>query len=126
MTGDEFHPVQERDRIAIRRVTAIALGVCVAGAVSVVVEWRMLRAQSATAASSPVTAPPPGLVEFSPIWDSERGVLLEAQQRKLLDRAEWVDRDAGIARIPIERAMDLVVDAGTAAEETPGFDAEVP
>jgi hypothetical protein len=86
----------------------------------------MLRAQSATAASSPVTAPPPGLVEFSPIWDSERGVLLEAQQRKLLDRAEWVDRDAGIARIPIERAMDLVVDAGTAAEETPGFDAEVP
>jgi len=36
-------------------------------------------------------------------WD-----LRDAQRRELAGWG-WVDRDAGIARIPIDRAMDLVV-----------------
>lgn len=31
-----------------------------------------------------------------------------AGERELLSRYEWVDRDAGIVRIPIERAMELM------------------
>lgn len=31
-----------------------------------------------------------------------------AQQQARLDRYQWIDRDAGIARIPIERAMALL------------------
>jgi hypothetical protein len=127
---EEFHPLQERDRIAIGWIAALALVVCGAGIASVAVEWMMLRAEDRAAHVAPATGAPYGPVEFSPIWDSERGITLEAQQRASLERLEWVDRDAGIARIPIERAMDLVIDAGvtvgSATPETPSLEAGAP
>jgi hypothetical protein len=113
---EEFHPLQERDRIAIGLIAAVALVVCCAGIASVAIEWMMLRAEDHAARTPPMTGAPYGLIEFSPIWDSERGLTLEAQQRARLERVEWVDRDAGIARIPIERAMDLMIDAGATDE----------
>jgi len=33
-------------------------------------------------------------------------------QRRLLDRYEWVDRTSGVVRIPVERAMDLIAERG--------------
>jgi hypothetical protein len=33
----------------------------------------------------------------------------EAEKQRLLDSWQWIDRDAGIARIPIEQAMALLV-----------------
>jgi hypothetical protein len=40
-----------------------------------------------------------------------------AAKRELLDSYGWVDRERGVARIPIERAMELV--ARTGAETAP-------
>lgn len=40
------------------------------------------------------------------------------QQRARLDRYEWIDRDAGIARIPVTRAMQLL--ATQPASSSPG------
>jgi hypothetical protein len=37
------------------------------------------------------------------------GLDLRARQRRELDRWGWVDRRAGVATIPIARAMDVVV-----------------
>jgi hypothetical protein len=45
--------------------------------------------------------------EQTPIETTERGLTLRAKQLKQLAGYGWADRDAGIARIPIERAMDL-------------------
>jgi len=39
----------------------------------------------------------------------------QAEQQALLDRHEWIDREGGVVRLPIERAMALVVEE--AAEE---------
>ncbi len=36
---------------------------------------------------------------------------LDADQLELLNSYGWVDQQAGIARIPIDRAMELVVEA---------------
>lgn len=48
---------------------------------------------------------------------------LQARDRDALDRYAWVDREAGIARVPIERAMQILVEqhrATTApAQEAP-------
>ena len=34
------------------------------------------------------------------------------RQAKLLSSYGWVDREAGVVRIPIDRAMDLVAERG--------------
>ncbi len=40
-------------------------------------------------------------------------------ERQALGRYEWVDRKAGVATIPIERAMDLVAEKGLPAPKQP-------
>jgi hypothetical protein len=47
---------------------------------------------------------------------------LHAREAEMLQGYAWVDRNAGAVRIPIERAMDLVVEKGlpTRAESTKG------
>jgi hypothetical protein len=42
---------------------------------------------------------------------SELGQVQE-RDREVLNSYAWVDRDSGVVRIPIERAMELVVDPG--------------
>ena len=41
---------------------------------------------------------------------SEKLERTEAEQRKLLEGYRWVDRDNGVVALPIERAMDLVIE----------------
>jgi len=48
-------------------------------------------------------------LQISPGQDLE--TLNEANRQKL-ESYGWVDRSTGVARIPIERAMDIVVDQG--------------
>ena len=43
--------------------------------------------------------------------DQELRAYLEAQ-RDALGRYEWLDRDAGIVRLPVERALELVLREG--------------
>jgi hypothetical protein len=42
---------------------------------------------------------------------------LRAKQKALLDGYGWVNKDAGVARIPIEDAMKIVVERGVPARE---------
>jgi hypothetical protein len=49
-----------------------------------------------------------GIVDQRPFDAQGDGMRLRARQRGVLARAAWVDRPRRIARIPIERAMDLV------------------
>jgi hypothetical protein len=41
-------------------------------------------------------------------------------QREQLESYGWVDKEGGVVRIPIERAMDLVIERGLAAEKQAG------
>lgn len=47
-------------------------------------------------------------LESAPQDDRDRYV---AEKARLLERYEWIDREQGIARIPIETAMALVAEA---------------
>ncbi len=52
-------------------------------------------------------------IEQTPLFGAASGLELHHRQREELSRYRWVDRDAGLAAIPIERAMDIVVQQGT-------------
>jgi len=101
---------QEPDRVATRRlllISGLALVVALAG---VLAAAQMLHHSSAP------PSPRARLSEISPspleqglFEHAERGLELRAEQRKRLGEYGWVDRRAGIVKIPIERAIELRV-----------------
>jgi hypothetical protein len=113
VSGFEVH--QEEDVVAPGRLVRIALMSVAVGAVGVLVAAALLLAQVGTV--TPSLAGPGGPrpatreiseVEQTPIVDTRTAADLRDVQRRELESWGWVDRDAGIARIPIERAMDVV------------------
>jgi hypothetical protein len=64
---------------------------------------------------SPINAPPAAMasppLQSTPALDL---AALRTQKRALLNEYRWVDRDKGIVRIPIERAMSLLIARGPA------------
>jgi len=84
-------PAQEEDRLPGRSIAKIAIASAIVMALSLVATHFLLvdRARAEETNASPIVYP---------------------KHAASLDRWEWVDRDAGLARIPIDRAMDLVVE----------------
>lgn len=61
--------------------------------------------------------PPPPRLEVRPLETLEQ---VRARERELLEGYGSVDREAGLARIPIERAMAILAERGwPAADEAP-------
>lgn len=61
--------------------------------------------------------PPPPRLEVRPLKTLEQ---VRASERELLEGYGWVDREAGLARIPIGRAMAILAGRGwPAADEAP-------
>src|SRR5262245_3271502 len=56
-------------------------------------------------ASGPAEPPPPPRLQQYPVQDLEN---LRSREREALDHYGWVDRDQGIVRIPVDRAIDLI------------------
>jgi hypothetical protein len=57
-----------------------------------------------------VRTPPPGTTTAPPAEDYRR---IREEQSELLREYQWIDRDTGTVRIPIERAMKLIVERGS-------------
>jgi hypothetical protein len=55
------------------------------------------------------SAPPPPNLQAQPQLELAE---FRLRQAKILSSYGWVDREAGIVRIPIDRAMDLVAERG--------------
>jgi hypothetical protein len=107
---------QESDRLANRKVIVITIASIIVFGAAVAVAGLLLgpmRAGRDIGPAAPSAAPASmGSVEQTLILGPPRGIDTRREQRASLDRWGWVDRDAGIARIPVERAMDLVADGG--------------
>lgn len=134
-----FTVQQEPDALAKRKLMTITVASCVifGGAVAVS-GWLLedLRRGRDTGPAAAAVAPTTiGILEQGLILGPPRGLEAHRAQRESLARWGWVDRDAGVARIPIDRAMDLVAagvvtdavgtdaggtDAGVAAEAGAG------
>lgn len=103
---------QEPDRVATRRLLLISGVGFVVGLACVFTAAQMRNHSDARADARPpvpATEVRPSPLEQSPIEHAARGLELRAEQNKRLGEYGWVDRSAGVVRIPIERAMELRV-----------------
>jgi hypothetical protein len=102
---------QEDDHVDRTRLLAIGVGAIVVTVVAVLVADALLRTWGATPPSPIYPSNIPrqiGTVDQRLLDDTERGRTLRADQRASLERWRWLDRDAGLAEIPIDVAMDIV------------------
>jgi hypothetical protein len=113
-----FEVRQEEDAIAARSiaragvvgVVVAAFAVAAAAALLVAVDGRLRPTTAGPGGPLPSRRTISG-IEQTPILDTRVGLDLRAQQTDELRRWGWADRDAGLATIPIERAIDVVVSA---------------
>ncbi len=108
----------ELDRdVDVRRIVLFGVGLAVLVAVCAAAVWFLVVGLRASAVAS--DPPPPLLPEArapepppaprlqtDPVSDL---AALRARERELLEGWAWVDRGAGIARIPVAEAMDLLL-----------------
>jgi hypothetical protein len=117
MSGVDFEVHQEDDvvsssslvRFGFVSVVIGAVGVFFAGWILVVVVGALRPSFAGPGGPAPAPREIAG-IDQTPIWQTRAGEDLLERQRRELDRWSWVDRRAGIANIPIDRAMGLVVE----------------
>jgi hypothetical protein len=124
----EEPPRRPDDDINVRGVVVFVVGVFallgVAAALSAVIALDLeheLRGRDPAPsplaeANAPVTPPPPRL-QVNPAEDL---AAMRAAERAILESYGWVDREAGVARIPIERALDLAASRPELITRRPG------
>ena len=111
----------ESPLVDARLLHRVGLGLGVGLVLIAVLMYPLLRYWLAPQITAGLQAPPPApRLQAHPAADiaAER-----AQQRQRLESYGWVDRDTGIAQIPIERAMALLVASHAtpaAADDAPG------
>lgn len=126
----------EREDMSPKAVYAFLIGLAVAGALVFVALWGMYRVLDtygaqhqqpqgplvqASRPSDQRNAPPPAVKEEIQktipeprLEENERNELNEVRMKEeeQLNSYGWVDQNAGVAHIPIDRAMQLVVQQG--------------
>ena len=89
-------------------IAVIGIGVVLAGAA---VSTALVLVRPASPPGGGQAPSAIGMVEQTPIGVQDRGLAVARRERAALDLGGWVDRDAGIAQVPIEQAMARVVAA---------------
>jgi hypothetical protein len=111
---DEFVVRQAPDSVDRRKITAVTVVSLIVMVVAVLVAWALLETWSAAPARPPAPPRPApatiGTLEQSLILDTRRGHALQEEQEAELQRFGWADRDAGVAKIPIDVAIDVYVE----------------
>ena len=117
--AENSKPLHETRDATVRYVLYFGIAMAVAVIAAFLVSWGTLRFfekhQSLGSPASPLAKgrvlPPPGapLLQAHPHQDLEKYL---AQQKEVLDSYGWVDRKAGIVRIPIQRAMNILLQNG--------------
>lgn len=104
---------QDPDSLNRRGIALVTVASIVIMALALMAAWALLErwergreGERAVPSAAPRTI---GMLEQAPILGTGRGLELRARQEADLHRFGWVDRDGGIARIPIEDAVDLLV-----------------
>jgi len=109
----------ERSDMNARAVAALGVGLMAAlAAIVLAASWIQLGLAGAPARTGAIVseaAAPPDLSRAAPRLEAVSGETLarvRASERERLTTYAWVNRDDGIARIPIDVAMDMIVKRG--------------
>ena len=112
------HAHETREAVP-RYILYFALGVAVSVAAGFLVSWGTLeylkRHQDFPSPQSAISRgralPPPGMPQLQTHPDADLQVYLK-EQREILDSYGWVNRKNGVVRIPIQRAMSILLQQG--------------
>jgi hypothetical protein len=106
---------QEEDAIAGGRLLKIALFAIGVGLIGVLFSALLLetntggiRGNEAAGGTPRAAGSTIANIEQTSLYGVAGGLELRRAQREQLSRYRWVDRDGGVAAIPIERAMDII------------------
>jgi hypothetical protein len=120
MSEHRFEVHQEEDSVPGRLLTIVALCALVISVLSVVVSTALLGGARPTSLGGgpaeraekygAVATPTIGLIEQTLIEHEDRGLAQRRDEEARLRTYGWVDRRSGVAHIPIERAMGLIVE----------------
>ena len=119
--------VHEESDVNVAAILRYGLGLAVVALVAHVFLWWLLgvygrqneRAQTQVypmAAGQQDRRPPLPRLQDNPQQELQQ---LREKQKALLDGYGWVNKEAGVARIPIEEAIKLVVERGLPTREIP-------
>lgn len=98
---------QEPERINARRTLWFTLGVIAALVGSVILIWFTLPQRLRTLRTDRLPVEPVSRVEQARFIPVARGIRMRERALEGLEETSWVDREAGIARIPVDQAVDL-------------------
>jgi hypothetical protein len=108
-------PKHESSEVDWRRIALVAaslalvvIGVALA---ALAANW-WLRPERRNPPLAPPAAIPAPRLQSAPVFDL---MALRREKDAMLNEYRWIDRERGIVRIPIERAMELVVQRSDAA-----------
>jgi hypothetical protein len=104
----------ERSDMDPRYILFFGVGLAILCAIVIAGVWglygRFERQDEARGRPAPVgeiTPVPEPRLQVNPQGDLEK---IQAQETEILSTYAWIDRDDGVARIPIDRAMQLLVE----------------
>jgi hypothetical protein len=123
---DNLDVVHEESDVNVGAILGYGVGLFVVALVAHVFLWwllgtynrQVLRTQTQAypmAAGQQGQLPPTPRFQDNPQRDMRE---LRAKQQQLLNGYAWINREVGVARIPIEEAMRLVVERGVPARGT--------
>ena len=118
---DSLAAHHEVDDVSLRAILQFAAALVIGSLIVIVILWWLIQIWSAEPAvprlqvsptnATPPAAPGPGL-DARPAWALDT---LVGGEDERLRGYEWQDRDAGTVRIPISRAMEIIVSEGLPA-----------
>jgi len=96
-------------------VTLLAMGL--AGALFGYLNREAEQAQGRSPmATTEVQLPPPPVIQHHPEDDLRQ---MQEEQARILNGYRWVNKDGGVARIPIDRAMKVLLERGLLTPKPP-------
>jgi hypothetical protein len=78
--------------------------------------WHLAAKEASPAPAAETAKPPAPRLQVAPATDLEN---LRKAEAAVLNSYGWVDRKAGIVRIPIDRAIDVLAERGLPARSQP-------
>jgi hypothetical protein len=106
------------DEVSVSGVLWITVALAVACILGMLITWGMM----SDAARSPGVKPAPiaddGRMPEGPLLQTDPEAELEAMRHEMADRLGgygWANEGAGVVHIPIDKAMDLLVERGSVA-----------
>jgi len=122
MSAEDFEVRQAPDELHRRGVSGVAIGGIIVTAAALLVAWALLVVwgKEQPKGTPPLAPRTIGTLEQTLVLDTKRGIDLRNEQTALLRQWRWVDRDAGIAQIPIDVAIDLMAREAPPPDLPPG------